>query len=59
MRGALQLLDHNELLGLVDVESGEIANLQIVEATVVNKINRIRSNIFIIQLVFYANIPCQ
>ena len=50
MRGALKLLDPNELLGLVDVEPGEKAKLPIVEATVANKINRIRSNIFRFQL---------
>ena len=41
MRGGLELLDPNELLGLVDVETGEKVKLPIVEATVASKINRI------------------
>ena len=59
MQGALELLDPNKLLGLVDFEVGEKGKLPIVKATVASKINRIRSNIFRIPLVLYANILCQ
>ena len=40
MRGALELLDPKELLGLMDVETDEKVKLPLVEATEANKINR-------------------
>ena len=48
----MKLLNPNKLLGLVDVEPGEKAKLTKVEAIEANKIERIRSNIFQIQLLF-------
>ena len=42
--GAGKLLNPNELLGLLDVEPGEKANLPTVEAIEANKIDKLRTS---------------